>query len=211
MAFGKFIRNEYRVTLEALENSGAHEADLRNDVVEQLKRDADEKIGKKLKDSLSEDESCKGSSIREEDNVKDEENNKNNVKKSEDVDAKLLKDNEKFAYKLRRLRAQLFEKNENGEMSRPSIEKYEKMVKKFMSKFKNYKMPKNVMLLKYEVDLWNKKVVDTKQALASVVNESKGGSAATTRASELSEEVDAVVTGINSDASVSLAISPLGQ
>ena len=81
------------------------------------------------------------------------------------------------------------------------------MVKKFVSKFKNYKMPTGVRLLKYEVDLWNKKVVDTKEALASDVNEVKNGSTATTRASELSEEVDAVVTGIKDNASVSLSSS----
>ena len=70
--------------------------------------------------------------------VRDDENEEN-IKEPEDVDAKLLKDNEKFTYKLRRLRAQLFEKNENGEMSSPSIEKYEKMVKQFVTKVKNYK------------------------------------------------------------------------
>ena len=59
-------------------------------------------------------------------------------------------------------------------------------------------MPKGVRLLKYEVDLWERKVTDTKEALASDVKESKNGSTATTRASELSEEVDALVTGINS-------------
>ena len=52
-----------------------------------------------------------------------------------------------------------------------------------------------------------KKVIDTKEALASDVKEVKNGSTATTRTSELSEEVDAVVTGIKSNASVSLASS----
>ena len=81
------------------------------------------------------------------------------------------------------------------------------MVKKFITKFKNYKMPKGVRLLKYEVDLWEKKVNDTKEALASDVKEVKNGSTATTRASESSEEVDALVTGINSGSSVSTAKS----
>ena len=145
---------------------------------------------------MSEAESCKSQSGEEE--ATDE--NENVV--DEDVDEKLLNDKDSFAYKLRRLRAQLFEKNENGEMSSVSIEKYEKMVKKFVTKFKNYKMPKSVRLLKYEVDLWNKKVVDTKEALASDVKESKNGSTATTRASEISEEVDALFTGIHSGSSV---------
>ena len=154
--FGKFIQNEYRVALETLESSVAPEADMRNDVVEQFKRDA-EGVGELREETLSENESCKSVSAREENAVsvvKDEEDHKDNDKESEGFDEKLLKDKESFAYKLRKLGAQLFEKNENGEMSSPSIERYEKMVKKFVTKFKNYKMPKSVRLLKYEVDLW---------------------------------------------------------
>ena len=82
------------------------------------------------------------------------------------------------------------------------------MVKKFVTKFKNYKMPKGVRLLNYEVDLWEKKISDTKEALASDVKEVKNGSTVTTNASELPKEVNAVVTGINSNASVFLATSP---
>ena len=205
MGLGKFIQEEYRVTLETLRNSVVPEVDLRNDVVEQSKRNAAEGTGEdtdeNLEESMSESESCKSPSAREEDAVDDD------VKESGDIDEKLLKDKESFAYKLRRLRAQLFEENGNGSMSSPSIEKYEKMVKKFVTKFKNYKMPTGVRLLKYEVDLWNKKVVDTKEALASGVKEVENGSTATTRTSELSEEVDAVVTGIKDNASVSLSSS----
>ena len=65
-------------------------------------------------------------------------------------------------------------------------------------------MPKSFRLLKYEVDLWEKKLSDTKEALAADVNEVKNGSTATTRASE----DNAVVKGIKSNASVSLASSP---
>ena len=68
-------------------------------------------------------------------------------------------------------------------------------------------MPKNVRLLKYEVDLWEKKVLDTKEALVYDIKKVKNGSTATTRTSEMSEEVDEVVTGIKSNASVSLASS----
>ena len=84
-----------------------------------------------------------------------------------------MKDKESFAYKLRKLRAQLFEENGNGSMSSSSVEKYQKMVKKFITKFKNYKMHKGVRLLNYEVDLWKKKISDTKEALASDVKEVK--------------------------------------
>ena len=70
------------------------------------------------------------------------------------------------------------------------------MVKKFVTKFKSHKIPKSIRLLKYEVDLWQKKVSSTKEALASDVKEVKNGSTATTKATELSEEIDAVVTGI---------------
>ena len=45
-------------------------------------------------------------------------------------------------------------------------------------------MPKNVWLLKYEVKLWEKKIDDTKEALASDVNENKNRSTVTTRVSE---------------------------
>ena len=69
-------------------------------------------------------------------------------------------------------------------------------------------MPKSVRLLKYEVDLWEKKIIDTKEALASDVIEVKNGCAATTRASELAEKVNALATGTKSNAYVSLASSP---
>ena len=192
--------------LETLKNAVVSESDLRNDVVEHFKRNA--VIDENLEDFMSEAESCKSQSSEQEAVDMDENAIGDDVKESQSIDEKLLKDKESFAYKLRRLRAQLFEENGNGSMSSPSIEKYEKMVKKFVSKFKNYKMPKGVRLLKYEVDLWEKKVIDTKEALASDVNEVKDGSTATTRASELSEEVNAVVTGIKSNPSVSLASSP---
>ena len=84
-----------------------------------------------------------------------------------------MKDKESFAYMLRKLRAQLFEENGNGSMSSSSVEKYQKMVKKFIMKFKNYKMSKGVRLLNYEVDPWEKKISDTKEALASDVKEVK--------------------------------------
>ena len=83
---------------------------------------AEEGINENLEESMAENGSCKSPSAREEDAVDDD------VKESGDIDEKLLKDKESFAYKLRRLRAQLFETNENGEMSSVSIEKYEKMV-----------------------------------------------------------------------------------
>ena len=135
MAFGKFFHEEYRVTLEILEYSVAPEADIRNDVVEQSRRVTENGINENLEDSVSERESN-----MEEEAVRDDKNEEINVEESKDVDEKLHKDKESFAYKLRKLRAQLFEKNENGEMSSPSILQYEKMVKKFVTKFKNYKM-----------------------------------------------------------------------
>ena len=69
-------------------------------------------------------------------------------------------------------------------------------------------IPKGVRLLNYEVDLWEKKRSDTKEALASDVKEVKNGSTVTNSASELPKEVNAVVKGINSNASVFLASSP---
>ena len=73
-------------------------------VVEQSMRDA-EGVSEFHEETLSEDESCKSSSARQEDAIDDD------VKESGDIDEKLLKDKESFAYKLRRLRAQLFEQN----------------------------------------------------------------------------------------------------
>ena len=57
-------------------------------------------------------------------------------------------------------------------------------------------MPKNVRLLKYEVNIWNKKVQATKEALASDVKDGKNGSSVSDKASNLSEELNAVTTGI---------------
>ena len=140
IGLGKYIQEEYRVTLETLRNSVVPEDDLRNDVVEQSNKDA-EGVSEFHEGTLSEDESCKSPSARQEDAIDDD------VKESEVIDEKLLKDKESFAYKLRKLRAQLFEENGNGSMNSSSIERYEKMVKKFVKKFKNYKMPKSVRLL----------------------------------------------------------------
>ena len=66
-------------------------------------------------------------------------------------------------------------------MNSSSIEKYEKVVKKFATKFKHYRMPKGDRLLKYKVELWNKKIKDTKEDLASDVNENKNVPTVTTR------------------------------
>ena len=120
--------------------------------MKQSKKDAAEKPGEVIEEnliySLSESESN-----MEEDVARGDENEENNVKKTEDVDSKLLRDKEAFAYKLRRLRAQLFEENGNRSMSSSSVEIYENMVKKFVTKFKHYRMPEGVRLLKYEVQL----------------------------------------------------------
>ena len=103
MEFQKFIQNEHRVALNAASLSSATDAELK-DVVEQSKRDAAEGTGEdtdeNLEESMSESESCKSLSAREEDAVDDD------VKESGDIDEKLLKDKESFAYKLRTLRAQ---------------------------------------------------------------------------------------------------------
>ena len=206
MEFQKFIYKKYDLAVSMSRLTPTAYSDLR-DVVEQTKRDAEKGIGEDLEYSSSEAESCKSQSSEQEAVEMDENAIGDDVKESQSIDEKLLKDKESFAYKLRRLGAQLFEENRNGSMSSPSIEKYEKMVKKFVTKFKNYKMPTGVRLLKYEVDLWNKKVVDTKEALASAVKEVENGSTATIRTSELSEEVDAVVTGIKDNAFVSLSSS----
>ena len=92
---------------------------------------------------------------------------------NQSLDTQLLKYKKSFAYKLRKLRAQLFQENVNGTMSSLSIVRYEKVVQKFVTKFKNFKMPKSVRLLKYEVNLWEKKILQKKEALASDVNEIK--------------------------------------
>ena len=71
--FGKFIQNEYTVTLETLESSIPPEADLRNDVVKQSKKDAAENTGEVIDeiliDSLSESESNVRGNENEDDNV----------------------------------------------------------------------------------------------------------------------------------------------
>ena len=70
-------------------------------------------------------------------------------------------------------------------------------------------MPKNVRLLKYEVNLWHKKVQATKEALASDVKDGKNGSSVSDKASDLSKELNAVSTGISQTSSnVSVASSP---
>ena len=97
IGLGKFIQEEYRVALETLRNSVVPEADLRNDVVEQSKRDAAEGTDENLEESMSESESCKSLSARQEHAIDDD------VKESGDINEKLLKDKESFAYKLRKL------------------------------------------------------------------------------------------------------------
>ena len=133
MEFQKFMQQEYIQTIEWLDMAPTPYSDLKDVVVEQFKEDATKDADKEL-DSLSENESsCMEEDADEVKNATDE-----NVQESEDFDEKLLKDKESFAYKLRRLRAQLFEENVNGSMSSSSVKKYEKMVKKFVSKFKHY-------------------------------------------------------------------------
>ena len=53
------------------------------------------------------------------------------------LDIKLLKYKESFAYKLRKLRDLLFQENVNGSMSSSSTKRYERIVQKFLMKFKN--------------------------------------------------------------------------
>ena len=76
--------------LETLKNAVVSESELRNDVVEHFKRNA--AIDENLEDFMSEAESCKSQSGEEEATDKNE-----NVV-DEDVDEKLLKDKESFAY-----------------------------------------------------------------------------------------------------------------
>ena len=105
------------VAVRTLRNASTSDAELR-DVVKQSK-DA-EGVGEFHEETLSENESCKSSGAREEDAasaVRDEDDDEDNVKESESLDEKLLKDKESFAYKLRKLRAQLFEENGNASMS----------------------------------------------------------------------------------------------
>ena len=148
------------------------------DVMEQSKSDDAEGIGENQIDSLSEGDSCKSQIGEQEAADMDDNAVDNGVKESESINEKLLKDKESFAYKLRRLRAQLFKENVNGSMSSSLIDTYEILFEKFVTKFKHYKMSKSVRLLSYEVNFLEKKM-DTKEALASVVNENKNGSAVT--------------------------------
>ena len=204
MEFHKFMQQQYVEAITMIQWTPTPYSDLRNDVVEQSKRDATEDDDKEL-DSLSENDS----NYIEEDADEDENATDENVQESEDFDEKLLKDKEKFAYKLRKLRAQLFEQNGNGSMNSTSVDYYEKLVKKFVRKFKHHRMPKNVRLLKYEVNLWNKKVLATKEALALDVKDGKNGPSVSEKASDLSEELHAVSTGITQTSSnVSVTSSP---
>ena len=100
MEFQKFIQNEYDLVVNESSLVFTPYAELK-DVVEQSRRVAEEGINENLEDSVSERESN-----MEEEAVREDENEENNVEESIDVDEKLLKDKESFAYKLRRLRAQ---------------------------------------------------------------------------------------------------------
>ena len=135
MEFQKFIHNEYDLVVDESRNASTPDAELR-DVVKQSKRDAEGAV-EFNEETLSENESCKSIDGVEEAADMDENAVDDDVKESQSLDEKLLNDKESFAYNLRRLRAQLFEENRNGSMSSTSVEKYKKMVRKFVSKFKH--------------------------------------------------------------------------